>query len=60
VTLRGVRETYHGTLVAVLPRMTALRLLVLENHGEEQLRAAGGLCSCRNPRVFTLPLLRAT
>ncbi len=46
LTLRGVRESHHGTLAATLPRMTALRSLVLDNHGNEQLRAAGGHCSC--------------
>ena len=48
LTLRGVREGHHGTLAAALPRLTALRSLVLENHGDEQLRAAGGHCSCCN------------
>ena len=60
LTLRGVRESHHGTLAATLPRLTALRSLVLENHGDEQLRAAGGLCSCCNLKLQDWTFARGT
>ena len=44
LTLRGVRKGDHGTLVAVLPRMTALRSLVLADVSHPGLPAAGACC----------------
>jgi hypothetical protein len=60
LALRGVRASHHGTLAAVLPRLTELRSLVLEKHGEEQLRAAGGLCSCCNLMLQSYTFARGT
>jgi hypothetical protein len=38
LTLRGVREGHHGTLAAVLPRMTALQSLVLADVSHQGCR----------------------
>jgi hypothetical protein len=46
LTLRGVGDSHHGTLVAVLPRMTALRSLVLADDSTAGLPATGGCCCC--------------
>ena len=49
LTLRGVKESHHGTLIAVLPRMTALRSLVLANDSIAGLPAAGECCCYPGP-----------
>ena len=46
LTLRGVKESHHGTLAAVLPQMTALRSLVLADVSHPGLPAAGRWCDC--------------
>ena len=46
LTLRGVKESHHGMLTAVLPRMTALRSLVLADDSIAGLPAAGERCCC--------------
>ncbi len=47
LTLRGARESHRGTLVAVLPRMTALRSLVLADNSIPALPAAGKCSTAR-------------
>ena len=44
LTLRHVKESHHGTLAAVLPRMTALRSLVLADVSRPGLPEAGERC----------------
>lgn len=44
LTLRGVRDSHHGTLAAVLPRLTALRSLALVDGSQSGLPEAGEHC----------------
>ena len=41
LTLRDARESHHGTLAAVLPRLTALQSLVLADDSHQGLPGAG-------------------
>jgi hypothetical protein len=50
LTLRNNRDSHHGTLAAVLPRLTTLRSLVLTS---TWYQAAGGLHACC--RMILLP-----
>jgi hypothetical protein len=47
LTLRGVAASHRGTLLAVLPRATPLRSLVLDDDSVSGLAAAG--VSIQNP-----------
>ena len=44
LTLRHVKWSHHGTLAAVLPRLTALRSLVLADVSRPGLLTAGERC----------------
>lgn len=55
LALRQIKECHHGTLVAVLPRMTALKSLIL---GSDKfcpwLPAAGGRCPCHRAMLCSV------
>jgi hypothetical protein len=60
LTLRCVRESHHGTLAVVLPRLTALQSLVLSDNSDQGLPAAGVLAYSNSGPVSQEPKLLLT